>query len=538
MKSAVLPRWLVAAGAFFFGLWTGGLPSAAALTPDSPQVKKAVAAGLKFLQSMGDHNDPGGKALIGLAMIKGGISRQDAKVQSFAAAVRQAADKPAAELAFPQFYTPGLMTLFLVELDSQRYSRELNTLLQYIISAQKPQGGWGYASGKHAGTSDTSMTQYGVLSLWELKQAGFNVPLGTCESVCLWLLRTQDPSGGYGYQGNVSKDFTPIRQGSVSESLTAAGMGSVYICADLLGFVDRPRKDDGLPPAMREVPQQPAGKTRSSINPNLIRAVEVRGNHWLQEHYTVNPARWPHYYLYAWERYWAFRELAEGGRRADHPNWYHDAATYLLETQNEDGSWDGRESKAITTAFCLLFLVRSSKKSIQKVHGLGAGTLVGGRGLPKDTDVVHVKDGRVVSMLKVESIQKMLSQAVDDDDAKYGDAIRAMAELPPSQVKALLSKQEARLQKLAGGASADQRLAAVAALAKGGRLEDAPTLIYALTDPEPDIVRTARDGLRRISRKFDGFGLPDDPQPEQLQAALRQWKDWYLAIQPDAEFEN
>jgi hypothetical protein len=63
-----------------------------------------------------------------------------------------------------------------------------------------------------------------------------------------------------------------------------------------------------------------------------------------------------------------------------------------------------------------------------------------------------------------------------------------------------------------------------------------PSLIYALTDGDPRVVREARDGLRLTSRKFDGFGLADSPTPEEIQAAVRQWKAWYQSVRPDAVF--
>ena len=65
-----------------------------------------------------------------------------------------------------------------------------------------------------------------------------------------------------------------------------------------------------------------------------------------------------------------------------------------------------------------------------------------------------------------------------------------------------------------------------------------PTLLYALTDPDPEIVREARDALRRISRRFQGFGMPDKPTELERHAGIRKWQAWYLAIRPDAELEN
>ena len=55
-------------------------------------------------------------------------------------------------------------------------------------------------------------------------------------------------------------------------------------------------------------------------------------------------------------------------------------------------------------------------------------------------------------------------------------------------------------------------------------------------DPDPVVARAARDGLRFLSRKFDGFKLADAPSKPQVIQAQRAWKDWYRSIRPNAKF--
>ena len=50
------------------------------------------------------------------------------------------------------------------------------------------------------------------------------------------------------------------------------------------------------------------------------------------------PDWWTFYYLYAYERYASFRELAEG-RTDKEPAWYNDGARFLLKKQEDNGSW-------------------------------------------------------------------------------------------------------------------------------------------------------------------------------------------------------
>ena len=63
-----------------------------------------------------------------------------------------------------------------------------------------------------------------------------------------------------------------------------------------------------------------------------------------------------------------------------------------------------------------------------------------------------------------------------------------------------------------------------------------PTLIFALTDPDTVVRKEARDGLRFVSRKFEGFGLPDKPNDKQVEDATRAWKQWYLKANPSYVF--
>ncbi len=76
----------------------------------------------------------------------------------------------------------------------------------------------------------------------------------------------------------------------------------------------------------------------------------------------------------------------------------------------------------------------------------------------------------------------------------------------------------------------------VEALARTRSLDNVPTLIYALSDPDPRVAVAARDGLRFTSRKFDGFGLSDNPDAGEAAAVTEKWKQWYLSLRPNAKF--
>ena len=64
-------------------------------------------------------------------------------------------------------------------------------------------------------------------------------------------------------------------------------------------------------------------------------------------------------------------------------------------------------------------------------------------------------------------------------------------------------------------------------------------LVDALTPPR--VARAARDGLRFMSRKERGFGMPSSPKSNnrfnitEYEPAQSKWTDWFLSVRPDGE---
>mgnify|MGYP000430467303 FL=1 len=474
---------------------------ASALTPDSPEVRAAVAKAVKFLES-DEANDSrlGARALVGLVLLKYGAPADHPKIVAAAESiVRAVANKEAADIK-NDLYSTGLAIIFLVTLDPSKYHNEIILLLKSYEVRQKPHGGWGYPERE---TGDTSMTQYAVLSAWEAAQAGFSMSQTSLENVAIWLLKTQDPSGGFGYQGKVADDFTPVKQSGVKHSMTAAGMGSLYICADLLGLGSRPERRDDLPVVFREVKPKVENpekeEVKSKVDPRILRAALNRGNTWLRTHFDVEPPGWTHYYLYALERYWSFRELAEG-RSDKEPRWYNEGARMLIRTQAENGSWNSKAGPTADTAFGALFLLRSSKKSIEKARSFNAGVMVVGHGLPRQTDAVEVRLGRVVVKSDRDPTEELMALLDRPEHADFARALDAIEELPLEQIQALTAQHFDRLKSLSRHPSALARLAAVRALGRVRNLNHAPVLIRALGDDNLEVAAEARAGHRHHAR--------------------------------------
>lgn len=524
------------------GLAWGGLLLSGAwaytLTPESPEVQEAIVKGIRFLESEASKDDRlGAQVLIGLVLLKHGASPDHPRIVQAVTVIQKIVQRASPRSLSLDIYSTGLAITFLVTLDSRRYRSEIMALLEYLESKQKSHGGWGYPDRP---TGDTSMTQYAVLSCWEATQVGIKVPMEMLEGVAGWLLKTQDPGGGFGYQGKPAEGFEElVKQEGVSLSMTAAGLGSTYICAELLGLVRPVREDPILPPALKKVTEASRDREtrKTSIKLKLVRDVQARGNRWLRANYQIDPKPWTHYYLYALERYWSFREAAED-RTDPELKWYNDGARYLLRTQSPSGSWKSNAGETPDTAFGLLFLLRSMKKSIERNRSYGSGTLVGGRGLPKDTSTVLIRQGKVVASAELHAMEQVLDAIGDPDEPEFSQAVATLAELPPETGRALLSSHARKLKELAGGSSPEARIAAIRALAKTGDFDAVPMLIDTLGDPDLAVMREARAALERLSRKFRGYGPSDSPSDDDRRKAIEAWKAWFLTIQPDAKFEE
>ena len=192
-------------------------------------------------------------------------------------------------------YTNGIAIIFLCEASSQKYAREIEFFLNRLKARQKPHGGWGYES---AATGDTSQTQYGALSYWEAHRHGFKIDAASVDRLADWLVRTQDPTGGWGYQGTVATGDL-VQQTEVTNSLLAAGMGAAYICADLFGM--RPSMAEAkteappeskLPAALRPVTENGTGEPQTlhsqTMSPSRLFHAINNGHGWMQKNYKID----------------------------------------------------------------------------------------------------------------------------------------------------------------------------------------------------------------------------------------------------------
>jgi hypothetical protein len=503
-----------------------------AISPESPEVRKLISDGLRFLEKKTD-NRMGGKCLIGLTFLKDGASPEHPRIQE----ALQVCQVKASKLSNDELvYGNGLAILFLAELDPVAHRELIKYFAKVMSERQKSHGGWGYENRK---TGDTSQTQYATLCYWELMRIGIPPDVDSVDRCTNWLLRTQDPSGVWGYQGKDPGDWTRVNQMETRLSMGVAGLGSLLICGNMLSLLkslevgqdSETSVQKKLPSSLRLVKGAKKQKM-SSLRGSQVEVTRFKesiklGQQWVAKNFQPSVGRYNNYYLYSLERYKSFEELATGNAPAE-PGWYQQGYEVLKNTQRDSGGWQSLSSAPCATAFSVLFLLRSTQKSIKS--SLGEGTLMGGRGLSANLNRMKMRHGKLITL-------------PDEIDA---DGLLAMLENPKHQnldtigesptvlnMDQMGEEQARRLQQIVRSGSPESRLIAVRTLAQMRRLKYVPSLMYALSDPDRRVVREARDGLRFISRRIGGFGLPDNFTERQRYDTIDKWKQWYQKILTD-----
>ncbi len=518
-------RWSLLALAAILGVHSS--PESLGFTKESAEVRAMVDKGKKYLEDEEKNREArlGGRCLIGLVYIKEG-EKDHRLVKEALLACREAAAKNDAG----DVYTNGLAIIFLADLDAKAHQKMIQFFMAAMQRRQKQHGGWGY-DGRDTG--DTSQSQYGCLSAWEAFQKGISINTASIDGIARWLINTQDPSGAWGYQGAVGAPDKLVEQTEITCSTVSAAMGSLLICADLVGILKpgaaADTEDDPLPSVVQVTSSRDKNRPRlggSSINRQQLLTAVKRGNAWMDKNYEVEIERYTSYYLYALERYKSLQAILEGSEEYE-PAWYNNGVKYLQESQAPDGSWSTGCGPDCDTAFSILFLIRSMETAL---GSLGEGAALAGRGLPTDISKLKVRGGKLVVEQAKTEIDSLLG---DLDDAKLADLDAVISGSSALVVGEVDEKSIRRLKQLVRSGEPAARIVAVKALAQTGDFDHVPTLLYALADPDPRLAIEARDGLRFISRRFEGFGLKDKfSRPEQLEAADK-WVKWYEGVRPD-----
>lgn len=491
----------------------------------SGQADPFVARAVQYLRGVGGGGGVGQAALAGLALVKADVPAKDPSVAKPLALVltrfTESQYKPEGGSGV-DVYEAAVVVLFLVNLDASAHRAEIEAAAQYLLGRQNANGSWDYL-GRPNG--DTSISQYAVLGLWEAENAGVAVAPSVWDRAAIWYMSVQDGAGGWNYHRD-----SPMAD---TIAMTAAGVGSLLICdRQLAPYRAAVRVAHPL-----MVPLSAEGERKRYIpeaGPQKISQSVRAGIGWLAANFTTgNPqliGHSPYYALYGIERIGGLADQATLGRR----DWFAEGQRFLASTQRGDGSFSSSYGEGPNTSWAILFLTKSTAKSIRKiqVRRLGAGTLIGGRGLPRDLSQISVAGGHVVARPMDGAIEGMLAAL---EDPRVEDASTALAGLVGryrTEGPAALRPFEDRFRKLLTDPDQGVRRVAAWSLARTGDLAMVPPLLGALRDPDEAVVVEARLGLQLLSRKIEGFGPAPSATPEQREAAIARWREWFEATRP------
>lgn len=283
----------------------------------------------------------------------------------------------------------------------------------------------------------------------------------------------------------------------------------------------------------------------------------ARGIHWMNEHFTVErPDGWHMYYLYGLERMSALADLEAYG---DH-QWYAEGADYLVKLQRSDGSFPAQMHPAEGTSFALLFLTNATAQIISpdgKVRPkLGAGLLIGNRGLPENLSEINLTADGVQKKKVTGPIDEMLAE-LENVKSLNVEAVQAaiVEQVQLGNREALVGHRD-RLLRLVEDPRVEVRRTATWALSRCGKLDDAPVFIRILdNDPDLSVAVEANNALCWLSRrpfgiipKTDPFEGIDESAPEKdraeaaakwRQQLVPKWREWFASVQTykDREFQ-
>ena len=508
-------------------LGLGVIVSATASGVSYAQQDPSVLSAVQFLRSQYANKQSGESAMIALGLLKAEVPPTDPAVVGCLARCRSRFTESAyiPELTDGRgVYEAAAVTLAMVNQDAAENHAWIQILAGYIIGAQKPNGSWDYT---HRSMGDTSISQYAVLGLWEAENAGVTVPPMVWDRAADWFLSTQSSAGSWAYHRDESQ------QGGDTLSMTAAGVGSLLICQRQLEHFRQSRR--GISPLMTALTAEAAwANYKPATTSAQIDQAAKRGMTWLSANFSTTNmgtvGHSPYYMLYGIERIGALAERQTIGR----VDWYERGRAFIHSSQQGNGSWNGTYGIEMNTVWAILFVTKSTARTIQKIQikRLGAGTLLGGRGLPSDLSSMTVAGGRVVSRPMNGAIEGMLAVLEDPRAEQAEAAVAGLVDRYYREGPAVLRPYKARFRKMLTDRDPGVRRVAAWALAHTEDMDVVPLLIDALVDPDDEVVAAAKLGLQVLSRKIEGLGPPTPSTPEQRRAAAQRWRDWFNAIRP------
>lgn len=303
--------------------------SAAGRPVTSEEVRAAIEKGIAWLKALQSNDGSwpyptaqhalGASSLAVFSLSEAGLTASDRAVAKGVSFV--AAQKPS------MTYDAACQAMALASVDAAMYRDTIAVARDFLVQAQRPSGMWDYGNTVAQAGGDNSNTQFAILGLAAAITAGLDVSPLVFDVAGRHYTATQNGDGGWGY-----------RPGEASRSsMTAASVGALHIIGGRL-YVEAARCGTYMQD------RRMAG-----------------GISWLEKNFSVTThpggsMNHQNYHLYALERV----GVLTGERCFGTHDWYIEGARYLVDTQNEDGSWTSGRDIIPGTCFAVLFLAKGN----------------------------------------------------------------------------------------------------------------------------------------------------------------------------------
>ncbi|MEZ6122681.1 MAG: prenyltransferase/squalene oxidase repeat-containing protein [Planctomycetaceae bacterium] len=207
-----------------------------------PRFDAAVAKAVSHIQANETKIGERDHTLVSYALLKAGLPTSEKIVAEGIAMARGRAEAVSYQ-GYDHIYLAGVDAMLLADTEDDTNYPAIQKISDYVASVQRADGSW---SDNATEPGDVSMTQYGVLALWAAKRAGANVSPRALDRAALWLTRSKNSDGGWGYRPGTTAG---PGAGKSTHNMTLAGAGSVAVVRTLIhGPKDyKPRSRKRLP---------------------------------------------------------------------------------------------------------------------------------------------------------------------------------------------------------------------------------------------------------------------------------------------------
>ena len=261
----------------------------------------------KGMEGKHDRNTGGVTALVTLSLLVSGESMQHPKIQKALKYLRRVDMSGTYAIA-----VRGHVWSYLPSSYHGYLEKDAAWLLQ--TSQQHKHGIFDYQQKYGASRIDHSVSQYGMLGLWQAGKRGVPVPQSFWKGIESHFIKAQLPSGGWSYNMDASKE---------RESMTLSGLTALLVS------------------------QQELYRNNKLPNKEITASI-AKGMQWMDKRFT-NGQGW--YSLYGLERV----ALASGTRFFNKRDWYQTGADKGVRV---GGGGGGHGGAAVNDSFALMFLSR------------------------------------------------------------------------------------------------------------------------------------------------------------------------------------